>query len=262
MIEFLRQSTFSVNEVIAKAWNITKDHYFSIALMCFLMFATLSFSSLLAIFLKDINQALNVFLFLFFIGSYLVVNLSLFKFIFHVLDDEEHDLKVMETLPTKTQIANFLVGSLYFTLSILTVYVVIAVLIFPLVYTGIDIQLLVNLAISVGLAAIFVTWLRISFFPFFILDRNETPFKSLKLSLAITKGNFIKILMLLFFLGSFQVLYLVLNYFDLTVIATFVNILSSFIIVPLSSVALTVAYRQMIKEYKGAQEPNILTSII
>lgn len=262
MIEFLKQSTFSVNEVMTKAWEITKNHYFSIALLCFLMFATLSFSSLLAIFLKDINSVLNFVLFLIFISTYLLCNLSLFKFIFHLLDHEADELSLAQTLPTKQQIINFLVASFFFTLSVLGVYIVVALLVFPLVYTGINMQILVNVAISVGLVAIFITWLRISFFPFFIIDKNERPFKSLKMSLAITKGNFFKILLLLFVLGFFQVLYLVLNYFELTVIATFVNILSSFIIIPLSSVALTVAYRKMTDEYRGDQEPDILTNII
>ncbi len=262
MIEFLKQSTFSVNEVIARAWDITRNHYFSIALLCFAMFATLSFSSLLAIFLKDINQVLNFALFLVFISAYLISNLSLFKFIFHLLDHESEELSLAETLPTKKQIVYFLVGSFFFTLCILGVYVVVALLVFPFVYTGIDMQLLVNVAISIGLVAIFITWMRISFFPFFIIDKSERPFKSLKLSLAITKGNFFKILLLLFVLGFFQVMYLVLNYFELTVIATFVNILSSFIIVPLSSVALTIAYRKMTDEYKGDQEPDIFANII
>ncbi len=262
MIEFLKQSTFSVNEVISKAWYVTKNHYFSIALLCFLMFATLSFSSLLAMFLKDFNQVLNVLLFLFFIGAYLLSALSLFKFIFHLLDYDSEDVSIAETLPTKKQIIYFLVASFFFTLSIFGVYIVVAIFVFPFVYTGINMQILVNIAISIGLIAIFITWLRISFFPFFIIDKNERPFKSLKLSLAITKGNFFKILLLLFVLGFFQIMYLVLNYFELTVIATFVNILSSFIIVPLSSVALTVAYRKMTAEYKGDDEPDILTNII
>lgn len=262
MIEFLKQSTFSVNEVMAKAWHITKNHYFSIALLCFFMFATLGFSSLLAVFLKDINQLLNVVLFVLFISTYLLANLSLFKFIFHLLDHEAEDVSLANTLPTKKQVINFLIASFYFTLCVLGVYVIVALFVFPFIYTGINFQVLVNLAISVGLLAIFITWLRISFFPFFIIDKNETPFKSLKLSLAITKGNFFKILLLLFVLGFFQILYLVLNYFQLTVIATFVNILSSFIIVPLSAVALTVAYRKMTDEYKGGQEPDILANLI
>ncbi len=262
MIEFLKESTFSVNEVISKAWYITKNHYFSLALLCFLMFATLSFSSLLAIFLKDINQFLNFALFLVFISTYLLCALSLFKFIFHLLDHEAEDLSLTETLPTKKQMINFLIASFYFTLCVFGVYMIVALLVFPFIYTGINFQLLTNLAISIGLAAIFITWLRISFFPFFIIDKNEQPFRSLKLSLAITKGNFFKILLLLFVLGFFQVMYLVLNYFQLTVIATFVNILSSFIIIPLSSVALTVAYRKMTDEYVGDQEPDILANII
>lgn len=262
MIEFLKQSTFSVNEVISKAWDITRNHYFSIALLCFAMFATLSFSSLLAIFLKDINQALNLLLFLVFISAYLICNLSLFKFIFHLLDYNSDELSLAETLPTKQQIIYFLIGSFFFTLCILGVYVVVAVIVFPFVYTGINMQFLVNFAISLGLIAIFITWLRISFFPFFIIDKSERPFTSLKLSLAITKGNFFKILLLLSVLGFFQIMYFVLNYFELTVIATFINILSSFIIVPLSSVALTIAYRKMTDEYKGDSEPDILTNII
>ncbi len=262
MIDFLKDSTFATNEVITKAWHITKSNYFSLALLCFLMFATLSFSSLLAIFLKDINKVLNMLLFIIFISSYLVCNLSLFKFIFHLLDHQTSDLTLAETLPTKKQIINFLIASFYFSLSILSVYIIIALFVFPFIYTGINLQLLVNLAISVGLVAIFITWLRISFFPFFIIDKDTNPFTSLKLSLAITKGNFFKILLLLFALGFFQVLYLVLNYFNFTVTATLVNILSSFIIIPLSSVALTIAYRKMTDEYRGEQEPDILDNII
>ncbi len=262
MIDFLKQSTFSANEVIGKAWHILKNHYFSLALLCFLMFVTLSFSSLLAIFLKDIDQMLNLVLFFTFISTYLLCYLSLLKYIFQLLDHETEVISIAETLPTKKQMVFFLVGSLFFTLSILGVYIVVAVLVFPFVYTGIEMQILVNLAISLGLVAIFITWVRISFFPFFIIDKSERPFQSLKLSLAITKGNFFKILTLLFVLGFFQVMYLVLNYFEFTVIATFVNILSSFIIVPLSSVALTIAYRKMTEEYKGDQEPDILANII
>ena len=140
--------------------------------MCFLMFATLSFSSILAIFLKDINQVLNLALFVIFISAYLVCNLSLFKFIFHLLDHETEDLSLSQTLPTKKQIINFLIGSFFFTLSVLGVYIIVALLVFPFVYTGISMEILTNLAISLGLVAIFITWLRISFFPFFIIDKE------------------------------------------------------------------------------------------
>jgi len=67
---------------------------------------------------------------------------------------------------------------------------------------------------------------------------------------------------LLFFLASFQLLYLFLNYINLNFIATCVNVFSSFIIVPLSSVALALAYRQMMSDYKGQEQPDILHNII
>jgi membrane protein implicated in regulation of membrane protease activity len=88
------------------------------------------------------------------------------------------------------------------------------------------------------------------------------PFGSLKFSLAITKGNFTKILLLLLVLGGFYVLCLVLIGLQLPVVAFFVNILSSFIIVPLSSVALTIAYRKMMSEYQGDEHPDIIHNIV
>jgi hypothetical protein len=259
MIEFLKESTFAVNEVISKAWFITRRNYISIIFLSILMFSTLS---LISLFIKDVNPILNVLMFFIFIILYLTFNLSLFKYIFYLLDHEVDNVRIMDTLPSKEQILRFLLASFYFTLSILTVYIVVILFAFPFIYTGIKMQYITGIAISVGLVVIFITWIRISFFPFFIIDRDASPFMSLKLSLAITKGNFTKILILLVFLAAFQVLYIFLNYLGWPFTATIVNILSSFVIVPLSTVALTIAYRQMMEEYKGDQDPEILKNII
>ena len=262
MIEFLKQSTFEVKEVTQRAWHITMKNYFSIALLCFMMFAILSLSSLFAIFLNDVSAVLKFLFFVVFIGFYFIINLTLLKYIFYLIDHEEDHLSIRDSLPTKSQIVNFLIGNLMFTVCILAVYIIVALLVFPFIYTGFNLQIFINIAISVGLVAIFITWIRISFFPFFIIDRNSSPFTSLKFSLAITKGNFTKIVILLFFLASFQLLYLFLNYVNLSFIATCVNVFSSFIIVPLSSVALALAYRQMMKDYQGQEQPDIIHNII
>jgi membrane protein implicated in regulation of membrane protease activity len=82
------------------------------------------------------------------------------------------------------------------------------------------------------------------------------------LSLATTKGNFTKILLLLLILGGFYFLYLFFSYLKWPVTAFVVNIISSFIIVPLSSVALTIAYRKMVSEYKGDKDPDIIHNIV
>lgn len=262
MINFLKESTFTVNEVIGKAWDVTKRHYFSIATLCFLMFITSNASGLMAFLIKDVNVFLSILMAFFFIMMYFTINLSLLKYIFHLLDDEENEVSIVSTLPTRQQIIRFVVSMLYFMLVIVGVYLVVILVAFPFIYTGIRMQVITNVAIAVGIVAIFITWVRISFFPFFIIDKNQPPFGSLKFSLAITKGNFTKILLLLLVLGGFYVLSLCLVTFKLPVMAFCVNILSSFIIVPLSSVALTIAYRKMMSEYEGDEEPDIIHNIV
>lgn len=261
MIEFLKESTFATNEVISKAWTVTKKNYFSIATLCFLMFITSNASGLMAFFLKDVNMGLSILMAFFFIMFYFTINLSLFKYIFHLLDDDLN-VSIVSTIPTRRQIIRFLVAMLYFMLCIVGVYSLVILIAFPFIYLGINMDTITNIAISVGIIAIFITWIRISFFPFFIIDRNLPPFSSIKFSLAITKGNFTKILLLLLVLGGFHLLYLFVSYLQWPVIAFFINVLSSFIIVPLSSVALTIAYRKMISEYKGEGEPDIIHNIV
>ncbi|WP_256007419.1 hypothetical protein [Pedobacter deserti] len=262
MIDFLKESTFAVNEVIGRAWTVTKRNYFSIATMCFLMFITSNASGLMAFFLKDVSNVLSILMAFIFAMFYFTINLSLFRYIFHLLDDEEHDVSIVSTIPTRRQIIRFLVATVYFMLCIVGVYILVILIAFPFIYTSIRFEVIKNVAISVGIVAIFITWIRISFFPFFILDKNLPPFASIKYSLATTRGNFTKILLLLLILLSFHLLYLFFSYIHWPFVAFFVNILSSFIVVPLSSVALTVAYRKMMSEYQDNGEPDIIHNIV
>ncbi|MGF1923354.1 MAG: hypothetical protein ACQUHE_04195 [Bacteroidia bacterium] len=274
-IEFLKESTFAVNEVIGKAWLVTKKHYFSIATLCFLMFITSNASGLMAFFLKDVNKGLSTLMAFIFVLLYFTINLSLFKYIFHLLDDEENDVTIVSTLPTRLQIIRFVVGTLYFSLCI----VIAGIFLMPVLYIIDPIlryfvslgwlesfdytaNLIITIAVAIALMAIFIIWIRISFFPFFIIDRGSTAFESIKLSLATTKGNFTKIVLLLLVLGGFYFLYLFFSYLKWPVVAFLINLFSSFIIVPLSSVALTIAYRKLMSEYKGDEHPDIMNNIV
>lgn len=274
-IEFLKDSTFAVNEVISKAWQVTKRHYFSIATLCFLMFITSNASGLMAFFLKDVNKGLSTLMALTFVLLYFTINLSLFKYIFHLLDDEETDVTIISTLPTRLQIIRFIVGTLYFSLCI----VIAGIFLMPVLYIIDPIlryfvslgwvssftqtaNLIITIAVAIAIIAIFIIWIRISFFPFFIIDRGATAFESIKLSLATTKGNFTKIVLLLLVLGGFYFLYLFFSYLKWPIVAFVINLFSSFIIVPLSSVALTIAYRKLMSEYKGDEHPDIIHNIV
>ncbi|PST81798.1 hypothetical protein C7T94_18180 [Pedobacter yulinensis] len=271
MIEFLKESTFAVNEVIQRAWGITRKHYLSIATLCFLMFLTSSASSLMAFFLNEVSRPLSVLMVFLFILMYFTINLSLLRYIFHLLDNEENDVTIVGTIPTKVQIVRFLIATLYFMMCIIGVYLLVTLVPFPIILllikthvitTQKTIHLISGIFISIGILAIFITWLRISFFPFFILDKGAQPFESIKLSLATTKGNFTKILLLLLVLGGFQLLYLAFSYLHWPIVSFIINVLSSFIIVPLSAVSLTVAYRKMMQEYRGDARPDILHNIV
>lgn len=274
-VEFLKESTFAVNDVMIKAWHVTKRNYFSIATLCFLMFITSNASGLMAFFLKDVNTGLSSLMAIVFVLLYFTINLSLFKYIFHLLDDEDGEVTVVGTLPNRTQIIRFIIATLYFSLCIIlaaiflmpVLYVIDPILRYVVKIGWVDSlqeasNMIITVAVAIAVTVIFIVWIRISFFPFFIIDKNAKPFESIKLSLATTKGNFTKILLLLLVLGGSYFLYLFLSYLKWPIIAFVVNMISSFIIVPLSSVALTIAYRQMVSDYKGEEHPDIIHNII
>lgn len=210
-----------------------------------------------------------------FVLLYFTINLSLFKYIFHLLDDEETDVTIVGTLPTRSQIVRFIIGTLYFSLCI----VIAGIFLMPVLYIldpilryvvslgwieGFDYtaNLIITIAVAIAVIVIFIVWIRISFFPFFIIDKNAKPFESIKLSLATTRGNFTKILMLLLVLGGFYFLYLFFSYLKWPIVALIINLFSSFVIVPLSSVALTIVYRKLMSEYKGEEQPDIIHHIV
>lgn len=274
-VEFLKESTFAVNDVIHKAWKVTRKHYFSIATLCFLLFVTSNASGLMAFFLKEVNVGLSTVMALVFMLLYFTINLSLFKYIFHLLDDEDAEVTIVNTLPTRLQIIRFIIATLYFSVCI----IIAGIFLLPILYVLDPIvryfvawgwignfddaaNYIISFAVGIAVLAIFFVWIRISFFPFFIIDRNATAWESIKMSLATTRGNFIKIVLMLVVLGGFHILYLVFSYLQWPVIALVVNIFSSFLIVPLSTVALTVVYRKLINEYKGSTDPELMDNIV
>ena len=275
MIDFLKESTFTVNEVIGKAWKVTFENYFSLATLCFLIFITLTTSSLMAFFLKDVNIGMRIIMVLIFIILYCTVNLSLFKYIFHLLDNEEEQITIVSTLPTRQQIIRFLIATFYFALCIMFV----GILLYPVLFILDPIlryvvrlgwvadlsaagRIVTNIAVAIAIVAIFITFIRISFFQFFIIDKQAKPWESIKYSLATTRGNFTKIMLLLLVLGGFHLLSLFFNYLHWSVVSLIVISLSSFVVVPLSSVALTIAYRKMMSGYTDEGEPDIIHNLV
>lgn len=291
MISYLKESTFAVKDVIMQAWVVTRDHYFSIATLCFLVFITVSTSTFMAFFMGQLHTGVRVVMLLIFILLYCIVNLSLLKYIFRLLDNDDKEIQIIETLPTRTEIIRFLIGTVYFGISIFLVgilllpvlYIVDLILKFAVSQGIIDDfrragEIIVNIAVAIAILSIFFTFIRIIFFPFFIIDKNVKPFESIKLSLATTRGNFVKLLLILlgfvviqvvvfgFFymvvVSGFQLIRLIFDYEIYSYVSLFTAIFSSFIVVPFSTALVTVAYRKMVNEYKGEEHPDILHNLV
>jgi hypothetical protein len=262
MIDFLKESTFAVKDVIQDARVVLRKYYFSIVGLCILLFLIPTVSRVLASTLSDVHPLLKVFFLLIFVLSYFGFQLTIIKYIFHALDKEENEVTFMKATPTTREVFDFFLGSFSFLICIIIILVVFALMGLPLVYTGIKTETAVQIAISVATLMIFFASIRVVFFPFFIIDRQVQPLRALRLSLAITRGNFTKLLLLLSFFAVFHMLYLYLDlkeYLGLSLIVLFIN---SFFVIPLSSVALAIAYRGMMSEYTGDQDPDVMDNII
>ena len=291
MIDYLKESTFAVKDVVMQAWKVTRDNYFSIATLCFLIFITASTSTFMAFFMGDLNVGIRIIMLLIFIMCYCVVELCLIKYIFHLLDHETEDIQIIQTLPTRLEVIRFLIGTVYFGMSIFLVVILLLPVLYILdlvfkfaVHQGlIDNftlagKIIVNIAVAIAMLSIFFTFIRIVFFPFFIIDKHCTPFESIKLSLATTKGNFVKLLFI--FAGLVLIQAIVFGFFYIVVLTGFrlvnyffdydinqyvsliVVVFSSFVIVPFTTAFFAVAYRKIMSEYKGNEHPDIIHNLV
>lgn len=292
MINYLKESTFAVKDVVLQAWRVTRDNYFSIATLSFLIFITASTSTFMAFFMGEVSIVIRVLMLLVFVMSYCVVELCMIKYIFKLLDRTQEDIQIIETLPTRNEIIRFLIATVYFGLAIFAVGMLMMPILFILDWvfkflveqgimesyqeTG---KIIVNVATAIGMLGIALTFVRIVFFPFFIIDKHSPPFESIKLSLATTKGNVVKVLMILLALAGVQALvfgffyvvvmmfFKLLNYFwtyDLyqQYTSLIVVVFTSFVVVPFTTAFFAVAYRKIMSEYRGAENPDIIHNIV
>lgn len=261
MIQFLKASTFAVNEVISRSWGLLKQHYFSIAGLCFLLFLTSNTSGILAFYFSQVNRFLSVFMALLFVVLYFGAQLTLFKYTLAVADKKEKT-SLMDAIPGTKELRYFFVGMLSVALLALLFYLVVSVLAFPLIYAGIDVALMVSVARMLSAVIIFVFLLRVAFFPFFIIGQGAGPFRALRLSFALTRGNVTRLLLILVFFAILHLLYVYFNYAGYPMVSTALSLVNSFLVGPLSSVVVTLAYRDMMADYHGGDNPEVMKHIL
>lgn len=263
MLEFLKNSTFRANDVVFRALNILKKHYVSIAGLCFMLFVTSTLSTFLALYLDDLaGDLVKVLLLLAFIVLFFGLQLVLIKRAVLLANNIEH-APFLDYLPSIKQFLNFILGLIIYSILLPTIYLVCALLCMPLLYVGVEMETIlyeINPLLT-GITMMLIL-IRISFFPFFILEKGFNIFKAFKWSIAFTKGNVINLLVLMLILAIAYIFQLTFEYLDYPILAKISGILNTFVIIPSVSVVMAIAYVDMIKEYNGSEEPDFFKSII
>lgn len=263
MLEFLKESTFRANDVFLRALNILKKHYISVAGLCFLLFVTNNLSAFLALYLSDITGSfIKVLLLLGFIVLFFGLQLVLVKRAI-LLANDIHHAELKSYIPSLKQFVNFLVGLILYSIITGIVYLLCSVICMPLLYMDVEMDTILKEInpLMTGLVMMLIL-IRISFFPFFIIEKNYNIFRACRLSLAFTKGNLTNLLVLMLVLASAYIAQLSFEYFEYTILARISSLLNTFIIIPSVSLVMAIVYVDMLKEYKGSDDPELFKSII
>ena len=262
MLDFLKDITFKANDVVLRAVDILMRNYISIAGLCFLLFVTSNLSSFLAMYLDSSNLLVKICLLLLFVGVYFSLQLVLLKkAIFLAKEEKSHG--IMDYLPSMPQFCYYILGLLLYSLIAFVVYIVMYVLLFPLLYLGVNmntVQTEIHPFLT-GLIMLFVL-IRTTFFPFFILENGFSTFKSYRFSLAMTKGNVLKLLTIIFIVAFTHLLQLGTEYMGYSLVSKILSLINAFVIIPVVSLVMSIVYIDMMKAYKGGSDPSLMDNII
>src|SRR5690606_3251654 len=249
--------TFKANDVVLRAIDILMRNYISIAGLCFLIFVTSNLSSFLAMYLDSSNLIVKVLLLLLFVAVYFGLQLVLLKkAIFLAKDEKSHGL--MDYLPSMSQFCYYILGLLLYSLIAFVIYIIMYVALFPLLYLGVNmntVQTEIHPFLT-GVIMLFVL-IRTTCFPFFIVENGFNTFKSYRFSLAMTKGNVLRLLAIIFIVAFTHLLQLGTEYMGYSLVSKILSLINSFVIIPVVSVVMSIVYIDMIKAYKGSSDPSL-----
>lgn len=262
MLQFLKESTFRANDVFFRAIGILSRHYISIAGLCFLLFIVSNLSTLLSIYFEDYAEVVKISMLLLFVVLYFSLQLVLFKRAVHLVK-EEPPIGFWNYFPSISKFLSYIIGLLVYSIIAGIVYLVMYVLCFPLLYLGIGIDTVRNEIHPILTAVVMVVVvLRTAFYPFFIIEHSMSTWKAYKFSVAMTKGNVFSLLFIVLAVALTHLLQVGSEYLGYMYVAKFFSVVNSFVIVPLVSIVMSIAYVDMMKKYQGGDNPTLMDNIL
>ncbi|GHE48784.1 hypothetical protein [Sphingobacterium griseoflavum] len=263
MLQYLKESTFKANDVVLRAFSLLRSHYFSMAGLCFLLFVTSNLSSYLALTLYDSRiYFVKVLLCMVFPILFFGTQLVLIKRSLLLARGIEH-AAFTDYIPSAKQFFNFLLGLVCYSVLVGLFYLLTSVITFPFLYLGVEMETLsyeINPFLT-GVIMLFVLT-RITFFPYFIVDKEFHLFRSFKLSVALTRGNMFRLILLVLAMGMAYIMQVSFDYFGYFIIAKVFSFINTFVVIPSVSLVMAVAYHDMMKDYRGGDDPELLKNII
>lgn len=240
------KSDFAISGIFGKAVKVLRENYWAIAVVNVCMFVVVGLSSTLAPYFQDESDGLSGVLGSFFALLYATLGLFLFKIILSVLNHEKKPSR-MDYLPTLKELTRYLLAALFFLLLAVGFAVVVWGVTFPLVYTGIEVSTVVGIGGSICALIVSVFFLRVAFYPFFILDQGAAAWASIKESYLITRKYFFKIALVALLFLFIHVLQGYVGAIWGPYAGAVVGVLNAFFITPFYVVTLGVTYKRMLR---------------
>lgn len=262
MLQFLKTSTFRANDVFFRAIGVLSRHYISIAGLCFLLFIVSNLSTLLSIYFADYEEMVKVPMLLLFVVLYFSLQLVLLKRAVHLVKEEPR-ICFWNYFPSVPKFLSYIFGLLIYSVLAGVVYLLMYVLCFPLLYLGVSMDTVRNEIhpMLTGLVMVVVI-LRTVFYPFFIIEHNLSTWKAYKFSVAMTKGNVFSLLFIVLAVAFTHLLQVGSEYLGYVYIAKVFSVINSFVIVPLVSIVMSIVYVDMMRSYRGGENPTLMDNII
>ncbi|HEY8782358.1 MAG TPA: hypothetical protein VIM16_12110 [Mucilaginibacter sp.] len=232
---------FSVLETIKTSWDIFKKNIITIIVysaISYVLLAALAVMIELIFSPEKFAATMFVTLVLIFVQAY--TTLGLYKLIFTVIDSEYYEFEFKQILPGIKMIFSYL--GVIFLLAFISTNLSIAIERLD-AYPNLQFSIKAVLVV----AALYL-FLRIMFFNTFIVDDKSGPLESLRQSFQLTKGYFLKVLL---------ILCIILLLIALPAIISEFFPLTSLIIIftyPFVNIILAVTYRKLIYSHTDADD--------
>jgi len=228
---------FSIADTIKTAWDIIKKNFVTIIIYSVLAVLALIIIQLVN-FIFNSTSDLTVQLILFFLLLIMqgYTTLGLYKLIFTLIDSEFYEFEFSQIVPTMRMVLSYITISLIFAF-IVTTYNFFVIDIWLKDYPATQ-----KAANVLGGLVLMYLALRYMFCVCFIVDDDSGPFESLSQSFALTKGNLIKIIL---------VLLISIALIALGFIALIIGIIITY---PLVNIILVVTYRKLVYSHQDVDD--------